>query len=67
VLETIKAPGTMCLKLQCDGLLSSFAFNLKLRPYNTACAAMTNEVGASSKGSTGQGLGFRVPGLGFRV
>jgi len=30
-----KAPGTEHLKLKCDGLLSSFAFNFNLRRYTT--------------------------------
>jgi hypothetical protein len=30
----LKPPGTQHLKLKCDGLLSSFAFNINLRRYN---------------------------------
>ena len=32
----LKAPGTKCLNLKCDKLLSSFAFNFNLRRYSLA-------------------------------
>jgi hypothetical protein len=35
IKPTLKAPGTKCLKLNYDGLLSSFAFKFNLRRYIT--------------------------------
>jgi len=34
IKPTLKAPGTMRLKLNCDELLSSFALNFNLRHYS---------------------------------
>ena len=36
IKPTLKAPGAKRLKLKCDELLSSFAFNFNLRRY-TSC------------------------------
>ena len=33
---TLKAPGTECLKLNYDNMLSNFGFNFNLRRYNSA-------------------------------
>jgi len=38
IKPTLAAPGTKRLKLKCDKLLSSFAFNFNLRRYVTATA-----------------------------
>ena len=37
----LKAPGTKCLKLKCDKLLSSFAFNCNLRHYTKVVERFT--------------------------
>jgi hypothetical protein len=55
IKPTLKAPGIKLLKLQCDMLLSIFAFKFKLRRYNeevlrlilAAAAAMPGEALAS--------------------
>jgi len=37
IKPTLKAPGSMLLKLRYDGPLSEFAFNFNLRRYNPEC------------------------------
>ena len=34
IKSTLKASGSECLKLECDGMLSNFAFKTKLRHYS---------------------------------
>ena len=40
----LKAPGTMLLKLRCDGPLPIFAFNLNMRQYSQAVTAAEDRV-----------------------
>ena len=49
IKSTLKAPGTKCLKLICDNLLSKFACNFNLRRFATATPT-------SCSGTTRQGL-----------
>jgi len=42
IKHTLKAPGTKCLKLKYDELLSSFASNFNLRQYTVASPRCTS-------------------------
>jgi len=44
---TLQAPGSNCLKLKCDKLLSSFAFNSNLCRYSTACSTHSSAPSSS--------------------
>jgi hypothetical protein len=61
VKSKMKPPGTKRLKLNCDILLSTFAFQVSLRRYTTAAAAAHGGHGARAV-STGQpGAGPYLP------
>jgi hypothetical protein len=50
IKPSLKAPATKPLKLKCDQLLSSFAFNFNLRRYNTNTLSTIATTGVSGWG-----------------
>ena len=65
IKHTLKPPGTRRLKLECDELLSSFAFNFNLRRYNKAVPGLRAGPGKFSGGfqggSSGPGRAVQSP------